>query len=50
MLSGVNVFVQDAKHPEVVRHTLDLCQDSFSAAGGQMTQMLIAAGALTAGA
>ena len=51
LLSDVNALVTDLKYPEIVRHTLDLCQDSFThGAHSRMRIMLTTAGALTAGA
>ena len=51
LLSDVNASVTDLKDPEVVRHTLDLCEDSFTfGAHSRMSRMLISEGARTAGA
>ena len=48
-LSDVNALVTDAKHG-IVRHTLDLCEDSFTnIEGNRLTAMLIEAGAKTVG-
>ena len=51
LLSDVNALVTDPNNAEVVRHTLDLCEDSFTfGENSRMSGMLIAEGARTAGA
>ena len=49
-LSDVNALVTDAK-TGIVRHTLDLCEDSFTNfEGNRLTAMLVEAGARIVGA